>query len=84
MLLDGQPITSVSRDRGIVFQKYSLFSHLTVLENIAYGPLLEYTSICQRVCTLRRIAGVRQQALEEARNYLGRIGLNLGDGDKYP
>ena len=84
VLLDGQPITSVSRDRGIVFQKYSLFPHLTVLENIAYGPLLEYTSICQRVLHTPAYRRVRRQALEEARNYLGRIGLNLGDGDKYP
>ncbi len=84
VLLDGQPITSVSRDRGIVFQKYSLFPHLTVLENIAYGPLLESTAIFQRVLHTPAYRQVRRQALEEARRYLSRIGLDLGDGDKYP
>jgi NitT/TauT family transport system ATP-binding protein len=84
VLFDGQPITNVSRDRGIVFQKYSLFPHLTVLENIAYGPVLEYTSITQRVLHTPAYRRVRRQALAEARDYLSRIGLNLGDGDKYP
>src|SRR5262245_27210691 len=36
VLLDGQPVTSVKRDCGIVFQKYSLFPHLKVLQNIAF------------------------------------------------
>src|SRR5215510_7256527 len=84
VLLDGQPITSVSRDRGIVFQKYSLFPHLTVLENIAYGPLLEHTSITQRVLHTPAYRRVRQQSFEEARHYLDRIGLNAMDSAKYP
>jgi NitT/TauT family transport system ATP-binding protein len=84
VLLDGQPITRISRDRGIVFQKYSLFPHLTVVENIAYGPLLEYTSITQRVLHTPAYRRVRRQSLEEARHYLDRIGLNAGDRDKYP
>ncbi len=84
VLLDGQPIIGVSRDRGIVFQKYSLFPQLTVLENIAYGPLLEYTSIMQRVVHTPAYRRVRRQSLEEARHYLSRIGLNAEDSDKYP
>jgi NitT/TauT family transport system ATP-binding protein len=84
VLVDGQPVTSVSRDRGIVFQRYSLFPHLTVLENIAFGPLLERTTILHRVLHTPAYRRIRRQYLEEAREYLERIGLNPGDGDKYP
>jgi NitT/TauT family transport system ATP-binding protein len=84
VLVDGQAVTGVNRDRGVVFQKYSLFPHLTVLENIAYGPLLERTSMLQRVLYTPAYRRTRRQSLEEAREYLGRIGLNPWDGDKYP
>ena len=84
VLVDGQPVTGVSRDCGIVFQKYSLFPHLRVLENIAFGPLLERTAILQRVLHTPAYCRIRRQYLEEAREYLERIGLNPADGDKYP
>ena len=84
VLVDSQPVTSVTRDCGIVFQKYSLFPHLKVLENIAFGPMLERTSILQRVLHTPVYRRIRRQHLEEAREYLERIGLHPGDGDKYP
>jgi NitT/TauT family transport system ATP-binding protein len=84
VLVDGRPVTGVDRDRGVVFQRYSLFPHLTVLENIAYGPLLERTSMLQRVLYSPAYRRTRQQSVEEAREYLGRIGLNPWDGDKHP
>jgi len=84
VLVNGQPVTGVNRDRGIVFQKYSLFPHLKVLANIAYGPMLERTSILQRVLHTPAYRRIRRQSLEEAREYLDCIGLNPGDGDKYP
>ena len=84
VLVDGQPVTGVDRDRGVVFQKYSLFPHLTVLENIAYGPLLERTSLLQRLLYTPAYRRTRRQAREEAQEYLVRIGLNPWDGDKFP
>ncbi len=84
VLVDGQPVSGVDRDRGVVFQKYSLFPHLTVLENIAYGPLLERTSLLQRLLYTPAYRRTRRQAREEAQEYLVRIGLNPWDGDKFP
>ncbi|HSF31624.1 MAG TPA: ABC transporter ATP-binding protein [Candidatus Tectomicrobia bacterium] len=84
VLVEGQAVTGVNRDRGIVFQKYSLFPHLKVLDNIAFGPLLERTTILQRVLHTPAYRRIRRQYLEEAREYLERIGLNPGDGDKHP
>jgi ABC-type sugar transport system ATPase subunit len=37
VLVDGQPVSGVSRDRGVVFQRYSLFPHLTVEKNLLLG-----------------------------------------------
>ncbi len=84
VLFEGHAVTGVNRDRGIVFQKYSLFPHLTVLENIAFGPLLEQTTLLQRVLHTPVYRRIQRQYREEARDYLGRMGLNPEDGEKYP
>jgi NitT/TauT family transport system ATP-binding protein len=84
VLVEGQAVSGVDRDRGIVFQRYSLFPHLKVLENIAFGPLLERTTILQRVLHTPAYRRIRRQSLEEARGYITRIGLHPWDGDKYP
>src|SRR5689334_15505211 len=41
VLLDGRDVSSVppyERNVNTVFQDYALFPHMTVLENVAYGP----------------------------------------------
>lgn len=38
VLLDGKPISGPGRDRGMVFQGYSLFPWLTVKQNVMFGP----------------------------------------------
>lgn len=48
VLIDGHPVGHVNRDCGIVYQSYSLFPHLTVLDNISLGPLLDQTSLWDR------------------------------------
>jgi ABC-type nitrate/sulfonate/bicarbonate transport system ATPase subunit len=37
LLLDGHPIEGPGRDRGMVFQEYTLFPWLTVVKNVEFG-----------------------------------------------
>lgn len=37
ILIDGKPVSGPDTDRGIVYQKYSLFPHLSVLDNVLMG-----------------------------------------------
>ncbi len=37
VLVRGEPVTGPGRDRGMIFQQYSSFPHLTVLQNVMFG-----------------------------------------------
>ena len=37
VLVGGEPVVAPAADRGMVFQDYTSFDHLTVLENVAFG-----------------------------------------------
>jgi NitT/TauT family transport system ATP-binding protein len=65
-------------DRGVVFQRYSVFPHLTVLGNVVIGREFEKGG------TLGKLFGVKcRQAEEEARTLLDAVGLS-GHEAKYP
>jgi NitT/TauT family transport system ATP-binding protein len=79
LLIDGKPVPpEPGPERGIVFQRYSLFPHLTVTQNLLLG--LEFTG--SRF--LGRLFGAkRRAALEKANHLLDSIGLYAAR-DKYP
>lgn len=79
LLVDGKPVPpEPGPDRGIVFQRYSLFPHLTVIDNLLLG--LQFGS--SRI--LGRLFGAsRRAALDKANALLEAIGL-YASREKYP
>ncbi len=69
--VDGRPLPpEPGPDRGIVFQRYSVFPHLTVLENVLLG--LDFRGAPR----LGRLLGrARRRALGEAERWLDAVGL---------
>jgi NitT/TauT family transport system ATP-binding protein len=71
ILLDGAPLTpEPGPDRGVVFQRYSVFPHLTVRDNVVFGIDCEAASIFGRTFGKRR-----RQAIERAEAMLHQVGL---------
>lgn len=84
LLVDGEKIESVNRNRGIVFQKYSLFPHFTVLQNIMFGLELESFNMIQKNIIPFFYRKRFKVFKEKAYMYLERIGLQKMDAEKYP
>ncbi|MEM8838601.1 MAG: ABC transporter ATP-binding protein [Pseudomonadota bacterium] len=79
VLIDGEPIDAEPQpDRGVVFQRYSVFPHMTALQNVMIGPQLRDGN------WFTRLGGAKKKELRErALALLGEVGL--GDaGDKFP
>jgi len=78
-LIDGEPLADEpGPDRGIVFQRYSLFPHLTVMKNLMLGLELRDSKVFGRL-----FGAPRRRALERARELLEAVGLQAA-ADKYP
>jgi len=69
VLLDGQRIEGPGADRGMVFQSYTLFPWLTVLDNVCFG--------------LRERGMARAQQLDIANGFIAQVGLK-GFENHYP
>ena len=71
ILLDGTPLTpECGPDRGVVFQRYSVFPHLSALRNTVFG--LE----CEKAPLSARLFGSARRAAEnEAAGMLDAVGL---------
>src|ERR1700739_3989782 len=61
ILLDGEPVSGVGRDRGMVFQAYTSFAWLTVQENVEYGLKLQGVA--------------KEERASQAAKYLEAVGL---------
>ena len=75
---EGMIVTSPSRERGIVYQRYSLFPFCTALENVALGLMLDQTTWVYRffgVLGLNRWRRIRRDHLEQAEEVLTKVGL---------
>jgi NitT/TauT family transport system ATP-binding protein len=79
ILLDGAPLPSEpGADRGVVFQRYSVFPHLTVLANVLIAYEFEASKLLARLKgRARRAATAKSETLLEA------VGLSP-HRDKYP
>ncbi len=73
--MNGRRINRPGPDRGIVYQRYALFPHLTVAENIMLGQLLIWPPLKSLVH--------RKAARLEALEYLDSVQL-AEHADKYP
>ncbi|HAT2610895.1 TPA: ABC transporter ATP-binding protein [Kluyvera intermedia] len=79
ILLDGKPLQAEpDRSRGVVFQRYSVFPHLSVLDNVTIGLELPNARL------LGRLFGAgKREARERAVWMLQKVGLGQAL-DKYP
>jgi NitT/TauT family transport system ATP-binding protein len=79
LLLDGKPLPDEpGPDRGVVFQKYSVFPHMTALENVMVGEEFAAAPL-----TARLFGKARRDTRQRALDMLAAVGL-ANAGDKYP
>ncbi|MEP3667096.1 MAG: ATP-binding cassette domain-containing protein, partial [Roseibium sp.] len=79
ILLDGTPLPEEpTPDRGIVFQRYSVFPHLSVAENLILASEFEASPL-----TGRLFGSARKDKLREIEPLLERIGLSQA-ASRYP
>jgi NitT/TauT family transport system ATP-binding protein len=73
VLVAGQPVPGPGRDRGMIFQQYSSFPHLTVLQNVLFGLQINK----------REIGLDHAGRLKRAQDLVAQVGLS-GHEQKYP
>jgi NitT/TauT family transport system ATP-binding protein len=73
VLVRGLPVEGPGRDRGMIFQKYSSFPHLTVLQNVCFGLAINADAF---PLSRREREGL-------AREWIAKVGLG-GSEQKYP
>ncbi|MEM1419815.1 MAG: ABC transporter ATP-binding protein [Pseudomonadota bacterium] len=79
VLIDGVPIDDEPQpDRGVVFQRYSVFPHMTALKNVMIGPELKAGN-----WFTRPLGPKRRQLRDRAASLLEEVGLGHAI-DKFP
>lgn len=79
LLLDGKPIPAEpDQSRGIVFQQYSVFPHLTVLQNVIIAREFERAPLLGKL-----FGGAKRKVIDEAKALLESVGLSQAV-NRYP
>jgi len=79
LLLDNKPIRSEpDQSRGIVFQQYSVFPHLTVLQNVMIAREFEHSPLFGKL-----FGSKKRKVMDEAKSLLESVGLTHAI-DRYP
>ena len=79
VLLDGKPLPDEpGPDRGVVFQKYSVFPHMTALKNVMVGEEFAGAPL-----TAWLLGKARRETRQRALDMLAAVGL-ADAGSKYP
>ncbi len=81
--MNGDQVTGPDRDRGIVYQRYSLFPFLTAVENVAFGLMVDQTKLHDRFFRPLQWRELRKRHLAEAAEMLDRVKLGKAL-DLYP
>ncbi len=75
VLMNGSAYRHPSRQRGIVYQRYSLFPFLTAEGNVAFGPLLDKTTLMFRLFRPGRTRRFRRALERKSTRLLERVQL---------
>jgi NitT/TauT family transport system ATP-binding protein len=71
IVVDGEKLPDdPGPDRGVVFRRYSVFPHLTVIKNVVLG-----LEIAAAPLTGKLFGAARRRAIAEAEGYLDEVGL---------
>lgn len=71
LLLEGKPIPAEpDQSRGIVFQQYSVFPHLTVLQNVIIAREFEQSPLLGKL-----FGSAKRKVIEQAKGLLESVGL---------
>jgi NitT/TauT family transport system ATP-binding protein len=82
VLMNGVAVRGPGRDRGIVYQRYTLYPFLTAVQNVAFGLMLDGTSPLDRL-RFWSWRPQRRRHLEQAAALLESVGLGAAL-DRYP
>jgi NitT/TauT family transport system ATP-binding protein len=75
ILVNGIKVKGPGRDKGIVYQRYSLYPFLTAKENVAFGLMFDQTSPFFRAFKYLKWRKLREKQIAEAVELLGKLGL---------
>ncbi len=80
---DGKRVRAPNRDVGIVYQHYSLYDFLTAQQNVAFGLMLDETSLPYRALVPWKWWPQRKKHMQAAGEYLDKVRLSHAK-DLYP